>query len=140
LTLNDSGEATNQELLDSGVFISTFGEDQNGELYMAAHMQGKIFQILSDPISSIDAIPSIDYFHASPNPFQTVLSLSLSTSDATPIQLRIYNWNGQTIYTTTIKGSGLHQEEINLKGYASGLYYVELLQNGKRAVQKVVKQ
>ncbi len=140
LTLNDSGEAINQELLDSGVFISTFGEDQNGELYMAAHMQGKIFQILSDPISSIDELPSIDFFHTTPNPFQYNLSLSLSTSSPSPIKLTMYNWNGQAIYETTIQGSGLHTKDIDMKKYASGLYYVELLQNGKRAIQKVVKQ
>ena len=140
LTLNESGEAINQELMDSGIFISTFGEDQNGELYVAAHMQGSIFQILSDPISSIDAIPSIEFFHTSPNPFQNNLSLSLSTSSSAPIQLTVHNWNGQTIHKTTIQGSGLHTKDIDMKKYASGLYYVELLQDGKQAVQKVVKQ
>jgi hypothetical protein len=36
-TRNGTGPATVRELLDTTFFISTFGEDANGELYVANH-------------------------------------------------------------------------------------------------------
>ncbi len=140
LSSNDTNEWTNQELLNSGIRISTFGEDESGELYVAGHSQGKIFQIMGDPISAVNNIPSLEYFTVSPNPFHNNLKITLSKKNQIPIQLSIYNWNGQIIYETSIKGSGEYHHEMDLKGYASGVYYVALLQQGKRAVQKVVKQ
>ena len=140
LTSNDNEEWTNQELLNSGIRISTFGEDQSGELYVAAHSQGTIFQIVADPISAVNNIPSLEYFTISPNPFQDNLKITLSKKNPIPIQLSIYNWNGQIVYETSIKGSGTYHKEMELRGYGSGLYYIELMQEGKRAVQKVVKQ
>jgi glucose/arabinose dehydrogenase len=41
------GEAANRLLLDTGLFISTFGEDEEGNLYVADHAGGTIYRIVS---------------------------------------------------------------------------------------------
>ncbi len=140
ISKNDTNEWINQFLLRSGLRISTFGEDHNGEIYVASHFLGKIFQIIGDPISPIEEISSIEYFVTTPNPFQDILTIELITTNPSPIQLNVFNWNGQLIQETTIKGNGMLSQILDLKKHASGLYYVEILQDGQRAVRKVVKQ
>jgi glucose/arabinose dehydrogenase len=41
-----SGDFTSRVLLDTGLFISTFGEDANGELYVADHQRGIVYRIV----------------------------------------------------------------------------------------------
>lgn len=45
--LNVSGNWTTEELLDSDLLISTFGEDENGELYLAhfSSPDGNIYKV-----------------------------------------------------------------------------------------------
>ena len=40
------GGFTSRVLLDTGLFISTFGEDVNGELYVADHQRGIVYRIV----------------------------------------------------------------------------------------------
>jgi glucose/arabinose dehydrogenase len=41
-----SGDWTNQALAPTSLFISSFGEDENGELYLADYYGGKIYQLV----------------------------------------------------------------------------------------------
>ncbi len=44
-TRDASGDVTSQVLLDAPFFISTFGEDVNGEIYVADHLDGDIYRL-----------------------------------------------------------------------------------------------
>lgn len=51
---NQAGEWANQLLLDTSLSISTFGEDENGELYLADISTGDIYQVVQVmPMESI---------------------------------------------------------------------------------------
>ncbi len=53
-TQNNAGEWTTSVLLDTDLSISTFGEDQNGEIYLAhlSSVDGTVFQISEVAVSS----------------------------------------------------------------------------------------
>ena len=46
---NDAGVWENRELMDTNFGISTFGENENGELYVAAYFSGEIFRLADTP-------------------------------------------------------------------------------------------
>ncbi len=45
-SIQDGGVWQSQELLDSNYLISTFGEDEAGNLFLAHHSAGTIYQIV----------------------------------------------------------------------------------------------
>ncbi len=54
---NTGGAWQNQDLLASGLQISTFGQDQDGELYVADYRNGNIFRFVGppSPIAAVNA-------------------------------------------------------------------------------------
>jgi hypothetical protein len=48
LTRDDAGNWSSNELLKSGINISSFGEDQNGELYVTGLSDGNVYHITAD--------------------------------------------------------------------------------------------
>lgn len=57
------GGWANTQLLDTTYGISTFGEDENGELYLADYNQGTIYKIAYDETTFYD-VPSSDPFRS----------------------------------------------------------------------------
>jgi len=45
---NAAGEWVNEAMLDSGLLVSSFAEDEAGELYLLGHHSGTIFQLIVD--------------------------------------------------------------------------------------------
>lgn len=49
------GDWVNDELIDTSYLISTFGEDESGELYFASYSEGRIYQVTyQDPPTFVD--------------------------------------------------------------------------------------
>lgn len=135
---NDSGDWTNVELLNSGFLISTFGEDQAGELYVADH-RGGIYQIMDDQTSPVQTISTIEELMITPNPFQDKMLLQMETTSAEAIQIKIFAANGQLIYQELLNGVGTITKIIGLEKYAKGFYYLQLSQGKERMIRKIVK-
>jgi PKD repeat protein len=72
-------------------------------------------------------------FNIYPNPAKTTVTVSLqNTLDNATITL--HDILGQTLDSQTMKGS---QATFELGSYASGVYFIEVTQNGKKAVKKL---
>ncbi|MCD6013173.1 MAG: repeat containing protein [Flavipsychrobacter sp.] len=72
-------------------------------------------------------------FNIYPNPSSGKFTISAEfTSDAV---IEVYNAIGQIIYSTTVQG---HQTDVDLQGLPAGIYIVQYISGGQRAVQRAV--
>ena len=78
-------------------------------------------------------------FGCYPNPNTGKFNLWLSKEPGdTPVLVRIYNLLGVDIFTRTIYAGKFH--EFSLENQVAGIYLVSVMQNGKVAIVKVVRQ
>lgn len=130
-------EWVNRELFKIGFReISTFGEDANGELYLAAYTQGRIYQIQQPIISANESTISATLPTIYPNPSQDKLTIQLATNE-TKYQLKIFNTSGQIV--------PIHPREIaqtttiDISNLSKGIYYLRFETATGTISQKLVK-
>jgi|SRR6185312_15317834 len=74
-----------------------------------------------------------------PNPVESTLMLSFSSSNTEPLQITIYDENGKMVYTEKVNATGGQvNKSIALNGYAPGIYFVNLLQGNQQETKKIV--
>ena len=77
----------------------------------------------------------------SPNPFTSVLSISLPTETTGTVLCRVLSLTGQELLTRTVAAtSGPSAITLDLAWLAPGSYLLELQTGGERIVRKVVKE
>ena len=77
----------------------------------------------------------------SPNPFTSVLSISLPTETTGTVLCRVLSLTGQELLTRTVAAtSGPSAITLDLAWLAPGSYLLELQTGGERMVRKVVKE
>ncbi len=74
--IQDNGRWMSQDLLASGLTVTTFGEDESGEVYVADYSGGTLYQIVGEGLTPTPT--------ASPSPTITPTSTPTSTPTATP--------------------------------------------------------
>jgi hypothetical protein len=81
-----------------------------------------------------------DFVHVSPNPFYTELNILIDPISNAPCDLSIINSEGSIIYSKQLLGNtARHMLSIDLSFTPTGTYYVEVLNEGARSVEKVIK-
>lgn len=116
----------------SGNF-STFGEDVDGELYVAARSTGTIYKITDTTAGTADFMGGSVRLY--PNPAQNVLTVQATT--ALPLQLYILDLNGKRLLQQDITAA---QSTVDISGLAAGIYIAELQSGGATHRQKLVVQ
>lgn len=101
---------------------TTFGEANNGELYIAGRNSGNVFHIV-DPNLSVDEVAKSS-FKMYPNPVDDVLVFETTTAVRAIETVTIYDLQGKVV--KTIETSSSNRIEINTKNIASGLYLAEI--------------
>lgn len=112
---------------------TTFGEDVNGELYIAG---GSTVYKITDANLSINETNTFN-FNLYPNPSKGKLFINLSSKFNDVTLISIYNILGQNV----INISNPNQQIINLstKNFKSGLYFLEVnLKNTSKATKKLI--
>jgi hypothetical protein len=71
-------------------------------------------------------------FSVYPNPASTVLYIKTETSDIA--EVAIYDVSSRLVYSNQLQGSG----SADLSGLHSGIYFVNVTANGKKAVKQIV--
>jgi glucose/arabinose dehydrogenase len=88
--IQDDGRWLSQDLLDSGLTVTTFGEDEAGEIYVADYSAGVLYQIIGDqptptPTPTATATPSATVSPMpTPKPTPTATVTPTPTSTVTP--------------------------------------------------------
>ncbi len=99
--------------------FTTFGEDSNGELYVAAQSGGRIFKI-TDSSLSLDG-ERISNVQIYPNPASSSLTVDIGKA-MLPAQVTIFDLSGKKLLSTTINSAVAN---INISELQSGLYILE---------------
>ncbi|XMO86696.1 PQQ-dependent sugar dehydrogenase [Algibacter sp. AS12] len=113
---------------------TTFGEDINGELYIAG---GSTVYKIQDPSLSTTNVKTTDHFKMFPNPSEDYIKIDLTKNYNQVNTITILNINGQNIKTITKP----NQKTIthSTKNYAQGLYFIEITtKDHSKAIKKLM--
>jgi hypothetical protein len=76
-----------------------------------------------------------------PNPFSSVLNITLPTGTTGAVNYRVLSLIGQAVITRTVAAtSGPSSITLDLASLAPGTYLLEIETDGERLVRKVVKE
>ncbi len=81
-------------------------------------------------------------FNVYPNPVQDYTTLNITdTRKANEVSYRIYNIVGELMVQKNLgsRQGGDYSEQLDMTSYADGVYFVEVLMDGYRSTQRVVK-
>ncbi len=149
LGINES-DKTNTLLADTEYRISTFGVDQNNELYFADYTSGNVFKFRSEPTSvgHNEAAYSYKLFQNYPNPFNpsTTIEYSIPAVDVPSrieghkVVLKVYDVIGNEITTLVneIKTSGIYTVKWEASNQPSGIYIAKLQAGGFQSSTKMI--
>ena len=116
--------------------LSSFGEDINNELYVAALNTGIIYQVV-DANLSVDDVTTTS-FNLFPNPAVNQVTLTMETSSDLVSQnrterLRIFDLSGRTVQTLDITAS---KTIFSIADLPAGIYIAQLENSGQ--TQKLI--
>ena len=117
----------------NGSNFSTFGEDMDGELYVAARSQGIIYKITETTAAT--TLFSGNSVRLYPNPAQNVLNIEAAT--ALPFKVQIFDLSGKRLIQQDITAA---QSSVNISGLSAGVYIAELQSGNETTRQKLVVQ
>ncbi len=138
-------------LLSTPLNISSFGTDENGELYVVSYSTGGIFWLNSSAIASVEnnrsGVPA-EFFldHNYPNPFNPTTSVRYGVPVPANVALSLYDVLGRQVKVLA-EGElspGIHTVVVSGEGLSSGVFFLRMEGNsldGSRrysAVQRLV--
>jgi glucose/arabinose dehydrogenase len=135
MSLTDDGTLTVSPTIPGLSYLTTFGEDVNGELYVAA--QGGIVYRIVDATLGINSFAE-NGLSLYPNPAKSEVSIT-NTSNKILSQFRLYDLSGKLLLEQ--KMSDLATTTINTGALQSGLYVatVEDVSGAKFSSKLVIK-
>ncbi len=121
----------------SGNGWTTFGEDNNGELYIAGIDSGTIYRIIDSNLSIEEKNPfAVKLF---PNPAKNEITLDISNSTMVIKSVNIFSLQGKLISTVSDFESQLIT--ISTEELTSGMYLVEITNTeGTVAIKKLIRK
>ncbi|WP_047546960.1 PQQ-dependent sugar dehydrogenase [Psychroserpens sp. Hel_I_66] len=121
----------------SGIGISAFAEDVNGELYVVSLFQGTISRIVEDVLTIEET--SINDIKMFPNPAKNNVTFDLLTSSNQLESIVILDIQGKIIQSQSSFDKQL--TTISTQFLNSGLYIVEINNNkGDKSIRKLIVQ
>ncbi len=138
------GNPTNMMIFNNtGQAITTFGTDENDELYFGSFSNGKIFKFQGTPMSvndegKLDINYRLDQNY--PNPFNPNTIISFSLARAEKVKIEVFNSIGEKVEEiyNDVADSGLHRLSWNAKDLTSGVYYLKLTSDNFSDTKKMV--
>ena len=120
----------------SGNGWSGFGEDMNGEIYIAGLSSGNIYKIIDAELSIEEE--SLSKIKIYPNPVSDALIIDTSSTSEKIKYIHVYDLHGKRI--TSIHNPTGNITSISTKEIHSGFYLVEVITiDGKRKTNKLIK-
>ncbi|MEM9546771.1 MAG: PQQ-dependent sugar dehydrogenase [Bacteroidota bacterium] len=106
--------------------VSTFGEDVNGELYIASFSSGEIYHIVGENIVSTGEIAGLESVHIQPNPTTDNAVIRLNSNQKVDLKFQLLDITGKVMLTKTAKINGEHEELIEMQSYSPGTYILNI--------------
>lgn len=115
---NTSGVITWTAALTGGGF-TTFGEDANGELYIASSSNGTVYKIIDSSLGLNDFNKNGLSFY--PNPAKTEIFIKNNSETSLSI-VKIVDLTGKVVLTESIEGN--ENPSVTISALSSGIYLV----------------
>jgi len=119
----------------SGNNFSTFGEDINGQLYVAGLTTGTIYRITGNPTAFLQPATTTNitatYISGS-----ATIQIENMKHDGTEMRLTVFNPLGIACYANFTRESTL---TIDISSLPTGMYFLNIVSNGRNQVQKIIK-
>jgi len=128
-------------------FISSFGEDADGELYFTSYFQGgriqKImsYSALSDEDPSVPSETSLAVELAGPNPFSIRTSLAVTAAESGPASVDLFSATGRSvgrIFEAYLPAGTTERVVVEAEGLAPGVYFARLISGSSTATTSIV--
>jgi glucose/arabinose dehydrogenase len=119
-TINTAGVITWTPALTGGAF-TTFGEDSNGELYIASNGSGTLYKIIDTSLGLNDFNKNGLSFY--PNPAKTEIFIKNSTN-STLTTLKIVDLTGKLVLSKAMDTT--ESSAVNIATLAAGLYLIAI--------------
>ncbi len=120
--------------------ITTFGENDKGELFVADY-DGTIFKITTDQTSSIDQIPVVEQLKIISNPVKDKLMLRITSNKMLNADLYLFDTHGKIHRHQNIKVyQSANDYSIDIANLPASSYFLLLQAANVRIVKKMVKQ
>ncbi|MDX1939983.1 MAG: PQQ-dependent sugar dehydrogenase [Saprospiraceae bacterium] len=136
LKSDGQGAWINSELLNTAnnEFV-TFGEDADGELYVAGISSGRIYQITDTNTTGVSDQFKFERFVVSPNPTKDLLRIEIDPVQPIGCRFRILDTAGHSIIDFEEHVGKGYSKELSLKKLPEGIYFLQV-QNGKQSISK----
>ncbi len=131
LEYEEGGDTVNTKLLDTDFRISSFGVDQQGEIYIIDYSSNSRIYTF-DAVSSADSgydLPVEYRLHQNyPNPFNNETTISFSIPEPEHVTISVFNLVGQQIGTIADRhfNPGEYSIAWNAEGLSSGVYFYRI--------------
>lgn len=133
--LDSNGNTTYSVTFTGNSFVS-FGEDANGELYVASISNGIIYKLVDSSLSNSERNKTA--FTIYPNPVQKEIFIQSSSQNNFVTAMEIYDINGKLLLAKKSKAQPLLS--FNIESLATGLYVLRTKDNfGLSATYKFTK-
>lgn len=119
-TINTAGVITWTAALTGGAF-TTFGEDMNGELYIASAGNGVIYKITDSSLGLNNFNKNGLSFY--PNPAKTEIFIK-NSSEVTLSKVKIFDLTGKMVLAKTIENNDT--PSVNITTLSSGVYSISV--------------
>ncbi|MFI5236574.1 MAG: PQQ-dependent sugar dehydrogenase, partial [Ignavibacteriales bacterium] len=130
LTYDGITPTTNDLLLTAINNPTSFGVDQQNELYIVGFSPGNIYRFTPTVTSIENEITVSEYSLEQnyPNPFNPATIIKYNIPEDSEVSIKIYDALGKEMdsITTGFQQKGTYQRTWNAKGFASGVYYVKM--------------
>jgi len=141
LTFDGVTPPTNEELLPSGLLVSSFGVDQDNELYILGYSPGRVYKFTASLPTSVAEeinVPHVSRLHQNfPNPFNPSTDIAYTLSESVHVKIRIFDIQGRLINTLVNENRPAGRQIARWEGtdfsgsqVSSGTYLYQLQANG----------
>jgi len=130
LTYDGITPPSNEFLLFSINSPTSFGVDQNNELYIVGFGPGNIYRF-TPTVTSVDNQIKLSEYSLEqnyPNPFNPSTVIRYNLPEDSEVSIKIYDNLGKEVDSIVIalQQKGSHQRTWNAEGFSTGVYYVKM--------------
>ncbi len=130
LEYNGVSPPDNQTLLTAPGSVTSFGVDENSELYIVTFSPDRIYRFTPTTTGVEDSQIPTEYKLQQnyPNPFNPGTKINFSLPETSNVNIYVYDSLGKTIDTvsSSVMPAGIYERTWNASGYASGVYYLKM--------------
>lgn len=142
LTYDGINPPINELLFKTQNFISTFGTDTSGEIFICTYgPSGQVFSLSTGPFGGGEEYPAKFILEQNyPNPFNASTTIKFGVPGENPITIKIYDILGREISTliNAKKSPGFYTVIWDASDYSSGIYFYSLISGSTYLYKKMV--